>query len=88
MGITLNYGEQLFIIVCPPYASRKYDKRFGTYLIVWFTGENQTYMPSVWLTGRKNPYTPSVTAIISIVTMSRKESYVLLYAFSPHIFCS
>ena len=70
------------------YAPRKYDMRFGTPAIVWFTGRNYTYMPNVWFTGRKNPYTLNVTAIIDIAIKSRKKSYVLLYAFSLHSFYS
>ena len=40
-------------------APRKYDKRFGTHAIVWFTG-------------RKNAYIPNVMAIFPIEMISIK----------------
>ena len=68
-------GAQLWETTLPvfsPYAPHKYDMRFGTPAIVWFTVRNYTYMPNVWFTERKNPYTPNVTAIIDIAIKSRK----------------
>ena len=62
IGVVRGAHSQLWGTTLPlvsPYAPRKYDKRFGTQAIVWFTG-------------RKNPYTPNVTDIIPIVIMSRK----------------
>ena len=60
------------IPVCSLYAARKYDRRFGTPAIVWFTGWNYTYMPNVWFTGRKNAYMSNVMAIFPIKIILRK----------------
>ena len=60
------------IPVCSPYAPRKYDKRFGTPAIVWFTGWNYNLHAERLIYRKKECLYAERNAIFSIEMISRK----------------